>query len=120
MDAAALSDPLAPFALHAEVSPTRAPAVAEVHALREVDLVGPAEWLEAPQDATLFSSGEIRAGDELRVPPPALRNGQAMQAAIGRVLRVDAPDAAGAEATLRRLLGALHHANREIRHLGAK
>jgi hypothetical protein len=110
------------WALEAKTDRPSAPAIAEIHALREIDLITPPEWIEA-EPTPLMQSGEIAAGDHLRLPPPAMRDGPAIQGSVGRILAIDTQrggdtkEVVEKEESMRRLLKALHHANHEIRRL---
>lgn len=127
MHAANLSDFLSTFSFEPNLGSTPgpdpvAPAIAELQALRQVDLVGiPDGWDRPPP---LLHSGELSFGDQLRLPPPAFRDGPGIHGSIRRILAVDTqqlgdrPEVVAKEETMRRLLGALHHANLEIRRRG--
>lgn len=88
--------------------------VAELQALRAVDVVAPAEAAELAEPLVEVFGGRPTSGDHLRLPQPSQMDGPSMRAAVGRVLAVDpsaAPvaDRAGAEkeARMREVLRAL-------------
>ncbi|MBK6685808.1 MAG: hypothetical protein IPG45_15155 [Deltaproteobacteria bacterium] len=127
MHAANLSDFLSTFSFEPGVKPTSgsdpvSPAIAEIQALRQVDVVGAPDGWDRPPP--LLHSGELSFGDQLRLPPPAFRDGPAIHGSIRRILAVDTqqlgdrPEVVAKEETMRRLLGALHEANLEIRRRG--
>jgi hypothetical protein len=99
--------------------------IQEVEALRQVDVVAPAELAEPL--VKLFA-GELTSGDHLRLPQMTTHDGPAIQSAISRVLEVDtasggaSKDAVVKEEKMRRVLVALQYATQEIQrqaNLGA-
>lgn len=94
--------------------------IREVEALRQVDVVAPAELAELAEPLVKLFAGELTSGDNLRVPLMTTHDGPSLQAAISRVLSVDtakggaSKDSVMKEEKMRRVLIALQYATQEI------
>ncbi|MFO0727529.1 MAG: hypothetical protein U1E65_27375 [Myxococcota bacterium] len=100
--------------------------VGEALALRQVDLVAPAELAALAEPLVKLYAGELSSGDHLRLPQRTALDGPALMSAVRRVLATETgptigdKDAIVKEERMRRVLKALEYATAQIQQKAAQ